>query len=176
MKKNFQKIRLFLTKPIVKEIIVSIFIAALVSSTISYFFSKNIDRSVANRDFIFNFSRAFFDNPKYRNISVALEESYLYNKGKVFKNNGGAFTDYEVDDYLSLLYDLYAYGEESLVRYDIIEDQFHYYVCVTYQNEEIKNYRNRLKAGGFSEVEAHGFLDDLVERFGIDASYNCKNI
>src|SRR3989344_1374118 len=168
MKVFFQKIRLILSKPIVKEIIVSIFIAALVSSTISYFFNKNLDRSVANREFIFNFSRAFFDNPKYRNISVALEESYLYDKGKVFKENGGAFTDYEIDDYLSLLYELYAYGEESLVQYDIIEDQFHYYVCVTYQNKEIRDYRNRLIIQGFSEVGAHGFLDDLATKFGID--------
>jgi len=176
MKVFFQKIRLILSKPIVKEIIVSIFIAALVSSTISYFFNKNLDRSVANREFIFNFSRAFFDNPKYRNISVALEESYLYDKGKVFKENGGAFTDYEIDDYLSLLYDLYAYGEESLVQYDIIEDQFHYYVCVTYQNKEIRDYRNRLIIQGFSEVGAHGFLDDLATKFGIDDSYDCKNL
>jgi len=176
MKIFWYKIKTFLAKPIVKEIFISIFIAALVSSTISYFFNKNIDRSVANRDFIFNFSRAFFDNPKYRDISIALEESYLYGKGKVFKDNGGTFTDYEVDNYLSLLYDLYAYGEESLVQYDIIEDQFHYYVCITYQNEEIRDYRKRLRLQGFSEAGAHGFLDDLAERFGINDSYNCKNL
>lgn len=169
-------IKNFLSKPVVKEITVSIFIAALVSSTISYFFSKNIDRSVASRDFIFNFSRTFFDNPKYRNISIAIEESYLYNKGKIFQENGGPFTGYEIDDYLGLLYDLYTYGEESLVGYSIIENQFYYYVCVTYQNEEIRNYRKKLLAEGFSEVGAHGFLDDLAKKFDINDGRNCKNL
>lgn len=107
---------------------------------------------------------------------MAIEESYLYNRGKIFKENGGPFTEYEIDDYLSLLYDLYAYGEESLVRYSIIEDQFYYYVCVTYQNEEIKNYRKKLLIEGFSEVGAHGFLDDLANRFYINDGYNCKNL
>ena len=171
-----QFIKTLKEKPIVKEIVVSIFIAALISSAVSYFFNKSIDRDVANRDFIFNFSRTFFDNPKYRDISIAIEESYLYNKGQIFKENGGSFSDYDIDDYLSLLYDLYAYGEESLIKYDIIDDQFHYYVCVTYQNKEIRDYRKRLISQGYSDAAAHGFLDDLAKRFGIDESYNCKNL
>lgn len=176
MKLIFSNLRSILSKPIIKEIFVSIFIAALVSSSVSYFFNRKIDRSAGSREFIFNFGRTFFDNPKYRNISITLEESYLHDKEKIFKENGGLFSEYEVDDYMGLLYDIYAYGEESLVGYSIIEDQFHYYVCITYQNEEIKNYRKRLIAEGFSEVGAHGFLDDLAERFGIDENYDCKNL
>lgn len=176
MKLFFSKIRSFLSGPIVKEVFISIFIAALVSSSISYFFNRSIDRSAASREFIFNFSRIFFDNPKYRNISIAFEESYLYDKEKIFQENGGAFTEYEIDDYLSLLYDLYAYGEESLVDYTIIEDQFYYYVCITYQNEEIRNYRKKLIEEGFSEIGAHGFLDDLAKNFGIGDDHDCRNL
>jgi len=176
MKLLWTRIRLFLAKPVVKEIIISIFIAAVVSSTISYLFSRDLDRRTANRDFVFNFSRIFFDNPKYRDLSTAIEESYLYGSTKVLKVNGGDFSDYDVDDYLSLLYDLYAYGEESFVDYNIIDDQFHYYVCITYQNREIRNYRERLISQGFSDSAAHGFLDEFAERLGIDSSYNCKNL
>ena len=176
-KKNIAKsLKRFLSNPLFKDIVVSIFIAALVSSAISYFFNKSIDRAAANRDFIYNFSRTFFDNPKYRNISIAIEESYLYNKGKILKRNGGPFSDYDIDDYLSLLYDLYAYGEESLVDYDIIKDQFFYYVCITYQNKEIQEYRKKLKKDeGFSDEIAFGFLDDFAARLGISDCTNCKN-
>jgi hypothetical protein len=171
-----KSLKRFLEKPIFKEIIVSVFIAAFVSSVISYYFNKKIDRAVANREFIFNFSRTFFDNPKYRNISIAIEEAYLDDKVKIFKRNGGQFSDYDIDDYLSLLYDLYAYGEESLVDYSIIDDQFHYYICITYQNKEIREYRKSLIKQGFSKEGAYGFLDDLATRFGINDSCNCKKL
>jgi hypothetical protein len=177
-KKNsrFSRLNGFLKQPIAKDIIVPILISVVLSSAISYLINIKIDRYAANRDFIFNFSRVFFDNPKYRNLSVALEESYVYQKGNIFKVNGGSFSDYDVDDYLGLLYDLYAYGEESLVKYGIIDDQFHYYVCIAYQNKEIRDYRKRLSSQGFSKTAAHGFLDDFAAKLGINDSCNCKDL
>jgi len=172
----FKHLNGFLDKPIAKYIVIPIFISVVLSSTISYFINTNFERHSANRDFIFNFSRVFFDNPKYRNLSIALEEAYVYKKGIIFKSNGGSFTDYEVDDYLSLLYDLYAYGEESLVKYDIIDDQFHYYVCIAYQNQEIRDYRKRLASKGFSRSASHGFLDDFALKLGINDVCDCKQL
>ncbi|PIQ86557.1 MAG: hypothetical protein COV74_04050 [Candidatus Omnitrophica bacterium CG11_big_fil_rev_8_21_14_0_20_45_26] len=171
-----KRLAIFFTKPIVKEILISIFVAAFISSAISYIFNKRIDRDSASRDFIFNFSRIFFDNPKYRDVSIAIEEAYLTKAGQILEDNGGRFSDYEIDDYLGLLYDIYAYGEESLAKDKVIANQFQYYVCITYLNKEIRNYRNRLIKEGFSEELAHGFLDDLAARFGIDNSSDCKRL
>ena len=166
----------FFAKPIVKDLVVTIFIAALVSSSLSYFFTKKINQATADRDFIFNFDRTFYDNAKYRKVSIAIEESYLDGGKKIFKANGGHFSDYEVEDYLFLLYDLYAYGEESLVKYKMIDDQFHYYVCLAHQNKEIRDYRKELIAQGFSKTAAFGFLDDLATKLGIHDSSDCKNL
>lgn len=174
MKTLFQKIKLFLTKPIVKEIVVSIFISALVSSAIAYKFTKSIDEGVANRDYIYSFSRTFFDNPKYRDISVALEESYLYNKGPVMQVNGGKFTDYQLDDYLTHLTELYLFGDEGFVSFDLLNYQFGYYVCITYNNQEIQGYIKRLKSLGFKDP--YKTLDYLAEEMEITPRTNCKEI
>lgn len=161
-------------KPIIKEIVVSIFISALVSSAIAYKFSKQIDQGVANRDYIYNFSRTFFDNPKYRDVSVALEEKYLYNKGPIMLANGGKFTDYQVDDYLTHLTELYLFGDEGFISFDLLNYQFGYYVCITYNNQEIQEYIKRLKSIGFTNP--YKTLDYLAEEMDITSKTDCKKI
>lgn len=160
---------------ILREIIISIIFASLVGATVSYFFDYKLDRRVAHREFIYNFNRTFFDNQKYRNISTAIEEQYLYNRGNILKVNGGNFTDYEIDDYLGLFYDIWNYGEDRFVSESLIDRQFAYYVCITYQNKEIKEYRNRLEKEGFSKESAFDFLDDFAEDLRINNETNCKD-
>ena len=170
----FINIKNNLKSRIPKTFIISIIIPIMVSSFVTFYLNNKLDQKTASREFIYNFSRVFFDNPKYRNISIALENSYLYGETPVLEENGGQFSDYEIDDYLSLIYDLYAYGEEGLVPYRIIDDQFHYHICITYNNEEIKEYRNRLKREGFSDESAYSYFDDFASKLKIEDGDDCK--
>lgn len=175
MKNNFfNYLKTFISKPIVKEIVVSIFISALVSSAIAYKFSKQIDQGVANRDYVYNFSRTFFDNPKYRDISIALEEKYLYDRGSTMQANGGKFTDYQIDDYLTHLTELYLFGNEGFISFDLLNYQFGYYICITYNNQEIQGYIKRLKSIGFTNP--YKTLDYLAEKMDITPQTDCKQI
>ncbi len=158
-----------------KEIIISIVVSALVSSIISFNFDKIVDTRTTKRQLIYEYSRTFSDNPKYRNISTAIEEQYLYSRGKIFTINGGDFSDYDIDDYLYFLYDIYALGEEKLIGYTALANQFAYYVCITFNNQEIKEYRERLLKEGFSDELANGFLIDFAKSIGISEETNCKN-
>ena len=74
------------------------------------------------------------------------------------------------------MYDFYTLGEKSLIKYDIIDNQFYYYICITYQNKEIRDYRKRLVDQGFSAIAAHGFLDQLAKELDMTDSYNCKGL
>src|SRR3989338_8093038 len=87
---------------IAQQILLSIIVATLVSSSVSYYVNVRLDERVTERQFIYDYSRVFFDDPKYRNVSTALEEEYLYGK-KFLKPDGTSFSDYDIDDYLYLL-------------------------------------------------------------------------
>src|SRR5687767_6907588 len=139
------KLKLFLS-----FIILSVIIPLISGAFGAYYFDSKINQKDAQRNFIYNFNRTFFDNPKYRDISIALEEQYLYGKGKIFQINGGMFNDYQVDDFLGILHDFYLYGESNLVAYSLIDNEFSYYLCIVYINDEIIDYRERLKKLGFS--------------------------
>ena len=117
-----------------------------------------------------------FDNPKYRDISIALEEQYLYGRGKIFTINGGKFSDYDIDNYLYFFYDLYSFADEDLISYKLASEQYAYYVCITYNNSEIQDYRNRLLNAGFSDWQAVGYLEDFVNILGISKSTDCKTV
>ena len=157
----------------VKEVVISIIISSLLGGIVSYYVSRNVAQRIAHREFIRDFNIRFFDNPKYRNISIALEEQYLYGKGNIFKINSGPFTDYDVDDYLYLLHDVWSLGESKLIGESFVDDNFRYFVCVTYNNKEIQDYRRRLREEGF--IDDHLFLDDFANRVGV-AGKNCREL
>ena len=159
-----------------REVVISIFISALVFTGLTHYYDLKIDNRVANRELIYQTSQKFFDNPKYRAISSALEKEYLYNTGEVFKRNGGSFTDEAMDDYINFFYDLYSLGEEKLVGYSLIRDQFGYEFCIAFQNKEIIAYKSQLVAMGFSENSANGFMNDLADRLNISLGTNCRQI
>ena len=79
-----------------REVLVSIIVSSLVASGIGFYFNKKVDERIASREFIYNYSRTFVDNPKYRNISIALEKEYLYgNKFPDFREKG--YSEYDLD-------------------------------------------------------------------------------
>jgi hypothetical protein len=149
-------------------------IASIVSASISFYFEKKIDNRTSKRQFFYDFSRTFFDNPNYRKISIALEEQYLYGRGKIFIRNGGKFSDYDIDNYLYFLYDLSSFAEQDLISYTLVEEQYAYYVCVTYINPEIQGYRNRMLKQGFSDWQAIGYLESFAKLLGISKTSDCK--
>ncbi len=151
---------------IVREVIVTLVIGGLISFGFNFLAGIKIDKRVAERQVLYEFERTFFDNQKYRNISTAIEEQYLYNKGILREINGGEFTDYDIDDYLGLLFDIWSYERDRLVYKDFINNQFGYYLCITYNNKEIKEYRSYLNSIGFTDYGSWGFLDDLANENG----------
>lgn len=157
-----------------REVIISILISATISASITYWFNNRIDKSIANREYIYNFSRTFFDNQKYRQVSVALEENYLYNRGPIMKSNGGILDDYQIDDYLTHLTELYLFGEQGFVSFELLNSQFGYYVCITHQNREIQEYMIRLKSLGFENPS--GTIDQLVKEMDISSKTDCRKI
>src|SRR3990167_1131919 len=89
------RIRLWINEEEIKDIdeaIITILVATIVSTSISFYFDTALDTRTSKRQFFYEFSRTFFDNPKYRDISIALEEQYLYGRGKIFTINGGKFS------------------------------------------------------------------------------------
>lgn len=161
-----------------KVIFVSIIIPSLVSALVSFYVGETLDTRTSKRQFFYEFSRTFFDNPKYRDISIALEEQYLYGKGKIFASSGkeGKFRDYDIDDYLGFFYDVYSLADEDLIPYSLVSDQYGYYVCITYKNPEIQAYRERLLKKGFSKNQALGYLEDFANLLDITKNTDCKTL
>ncbi len=159
---------------ILKEFIFTIIFASIISLTVGFILNKDSDSRVADRQVIYDLSRTFFDNQKYRDISTAIEEQYLYDRGPIFQINGGRFSDYEIDDYLYFLYDLNSIASHDFVDYSVVGSQYSYYVCITYNNKEIQQYRERLLNEGFSDDLANGFLEDLANNLGISHDTSCK--
>lgn len=165
---------------IIREVLITILLSALVTTLLNFYFDsireRKDQRNTAKKEFIYNFHRTFFDNLKYRDVSTAIEEQFLYNRGKILKTNGGPFTEYQLDDYLGLIYDIWTYTSyEGFVATDIIDYQFTYYICITQQNKEILGYRDRLLQMGFTKEQAYSFLDDMAETLNFK-NKDCRKI
>lgn len=170
--KFLQKIRFYFAKKdveIVREIFISIVISTLVSSSIAFYFNKRIDERVANRQFIYDFGRVFLDNPKYRNVSAAIEENYVYGK------SSSPISEYDLDDYLGLLTDMWTYYKDGFISKELLTDQYIYYLCITYNSQIVTNYRDQLRKNGFSEESNYPFLDEMAEELNLK-NVDCKRI
>src|SRR6185369_14587321 len=123
---------------ILREILLTILISALVAFIFNSYEAKTQDQRVSAREFVNSFSRTFFDNEKYRQLSVALEASYLYGEEPQdinrdqFVIDGKTFNEYQLDDYLGLLGDIYSFYKGGFVSKDLLDRQYAYYVCITY--------------------------------------------
>lgn len=155
-----------------REIIISIIISSLIGGSIAFYFNKKIDERIASRQFIYEYSRTFFDNQKYRNISVALENQYLY-KERFVTPQGQNFNDYDIDDFYSLIYDIWSFYKEGFISKKLLNEQYVYYLCVIYNAPETKTYRAKLKTEGFTDN--YNFLDDIAKEFELN-NKDCKTI
>ena len=167
--KNYVKKEKF---EIVREVLISIIISSLVLTIFTFYSNKKIDSRIAERQFIYDFGRTFVDTPKYRDIRVAIEENYLYGKDFVNKN-AEKFSDYDIDDYLYLLYDIWAFHKQSFISKELLDNQYSYFFCITYNSPEIIKYREKLRKEGFDN--AHNFLDELAEEFDL-VGRNCREL
>ncbi len=170
------KLKIHIYKIFTNKLLLVIFIPIFVSGLVTFYFNAKLDMRASQREFIYNFGRTFFDNSKYRNISIAIEDSYLHNNRNILEVNGGEFTDYEIDDYLNLLQELYLYGEEGFLSYDLIENRFDYYVCITHHNKEIQGYLKRLASeeGFVEEGGTYSFLEEFAQKLGVADKKDCR--
>ncbi len=168
-----KKAKLYLAKEqfeIFREIFVSVIISALITGIVTYQINKKIDNKDSQRKFIYEFSRTFVDNPKYRNISIALEEQLFYGREDRIKD----ISDYDLDDYLGLLSDIWTFYKEDLISKDMIDSLYSYYFCITSHSKLINEYRDRSRKEGFSE-EYFQFLDEIDEELNLKNN-DCKSI
>jgi hypothetical protein len=159
---------------ILREILVSVIVAALVASLFNFYADNKIDQKTSQRQLAYDFSRTFFDNPKYRNVSIAVEEQYIDGRGNVWTGRNGPFDDYVIDDYLGLLNDIWTYDNEGLAPEHFVEDQFDYYFCITYHNADIQAYRSYLHETGYTPEAAWGYLEDVAKKYDFKNS-DCRN-
>ncbi|HBT80950.1 MAG: hypothetical protein UT43_C0029G0009 [Parcubacteria group bacterium GW2011_GWC1_39_29] len=157
---------------ILREIIISVLISTIVSAGAAFYLEKKMDERASKREFIFNFSRVFMDDPKYRSVRIAIEDQYLYGR-PVLKSNGGNIDDYAMDDYIMLVYDIIQYYKEGFISKEVFDDFYSYYFCITYNSIDIKGYRNKLRIQGFSDAMAYNFLDETAQDLGLK-NKDCK--
>ncbi len=156
---------------IFREIFISIIFSAIVSAIVTILITSYFDLRNTRRQFIYDFGRTFFDNPKYRKVSIAIEEQYLYGK----EDRISSITEYEIDDYLGLISDMWTYYQDGFISKELIDDQYSYYLCITYNSKLIKDYRKKLQQQGFSNIESYGFLDKIAQALTLKGK-NCKEL
>jgi len=145
-------------------------LATIILTFVSWYSDKATAQENASRQFIYNYSRTFFDNPKYRNISVALESQYLSGNKSIPR---WKFSDYEMDDFYNLVSDFWSYYQDNFISKDLLGQQYSYEFCVIYNAQETKDYRGQLVKEGFSDD--YSFLDDIAKEFDLIGA-NCKTL
>jgi hypothetical protein len=155
-----------------RELLISILISALVIASFTYASDRRIDNRIAARQFVYDYGRTFIDNPKYRDLSVAMEDEYLY--GKEFQRTSGKkFNDYEVDDYLYLMNDIWSFYKDGFVSKEMLSEQYLYFLCVSVNSPSVQQYRSKLQGEGFTG--SHEFLDEASEEFKLTGT-NCRKV
>ncbi len=97
-------------------------------------------RVQANADFLLKFNRDFFDNEKNNKIIPVIEE----NK-KLLTYVGGMFTEYDLDDYLGYYELMSWYEKKGIIDFELIDETFGHYISLAWQNNEIKEYIEKLR-------------------------------
>lgn len=116
-----------------------IFIAAASLTLIAYV-QLGALREQANADFLLKFNREFFGTETNQRLIVAIEE-----KKSILKENGGDFTEYELDDYLGYYELMSRFEKKRLLDFDLIDEMFGHYISLAWRNEEINNYVKALR-------------------------------
>lgn len=92
-------------------------------------------KSTNQGNFILTLNRDFYTNDKLTNIRTALEEN-----DKLLVENGGKFSDVEMDGYLGFFDTLARLLDKNILDYNLIDESYGYYIKETYDNKEIKDY------------------------------------
>ncbi len=155
---------------IYREIILTIIISAVVSGCLNLYLDSKMDDRISYRQVMYDFEKRFFDNPKYRNISVYIEEDYLGEKITV-----PTPTDYELDDYLGLLNNIWLFYHDGFVSKELINRQYWYYFCITYNSPLVKKYTGTISNQDFEKESNYVLLlSSVIKDLDLDGK-DCKN-
>lgn len=156
---------------IFREIILSIVISSVISTSFGFYFNKRIDERIAQREFTYEFGKTFSDNTKYRNVRLAIEDQYLHNA----TDRATLIDDYDIDDYLGLLSNMWGYYKDGFITEELLKDQYEYYLCITYNSQLTNEFLTRLKKQGFSQESSYPFLEEMAIQLKLK-NKNCRDI
>jgi len=155
---------------IARELVISVLIATLVSSGFSYYLNVRLDERITERQFIYDYSRIFYDNPKYRDVSIAIEQEYLQER-PFLRRDGTTFSEYDIDDYLYLLQEIWSFYQIGYISENVLKEQYKYFICVTFNSPSVQKYRRSLDTRGFAN--AHDYLDEMAKELGVE-NIDCR--
>src|SRR6266487_1689742 len=84
---------------------------------------------------ILNLNRDFFFNDKLTKIRTAFEY-----KNKLLTENGGTFSDVEMDDYIGFFDTISSLLDKHILEYDLVDQEYGYYIKQAYDNKEVQDY------------------------------------
>lgn len=94
------------------------------------------ETKIANQeDFILNLNNQFYFNDRLTRIRTAIETN-----NKVLIENGGSISDIEMDDYIGFFDTLSSLLEANPKDYQLIDQNYGYYIKEAYDNKEIQSY------------------------------------
>lgn len=112
----------------------------------------------------------FFKNENYPKILRLLEQ----NK-PIMKTNGGDYSEYDLDDYLGFFELLSTYVDNDVLPYELVNNQFGFYITQAYKNQEITEYITKLrKESSLPNFLYNGFEKIAIQIVGDDNTYLTK--
>lgn len=85
-----------------------------------------------------------FDRELNSNINASIITA-IENNLPILKENGGEFTETDIDHYLGIYELLNNISEVGIISDDMLYNAFSYWVVTTYQNKEIQDYLSKIR-------------------------------
>jgi hypothetical protein len=101
----------------------------------------------------------FYDNQKFPAMKRCIEEDK-----PVLENNGGAFDEYDLDDYLGFFELISQYIDDNVLPIDWVNSNFGYYIEKAYKSPEIKEYISHLRQHLMLQDAYSGF-ETMAQKF-----------
>jgi len=120
------------------DLVIIIILASSLATVITVIvltYQVYLNRKTVLADFTFKLHEAFFFKPINQQIIRAIER-----EKKIFKENGGKFSREDIDDFLGYFELMSIYWKLGILKLELINDMFGYYIRNTYENEEIQAY------------------------------------
>jgi len=93
--------------------------------------TKNADQG----NFILTLNRDFFFNDRLTQVRSALNDNQ-----KILTEDGGKYSDVQLDDYIGFFDTLSGLVDRGILDYNLVDENFGYYIKEAYDNQEIKSY------------------------------------